>query len=67
MPQGWGRVQLDPAWNHLLPINSNIKQGEMDKSMARVVNTTSLTPEPPVDGVPADAGSPGMITPSTAG
>ena len=39
----------------------------MDKPMARVGKTTSLTPAPSVDSVPADAGLPGMITPSTAG
>ena len=39
----------------------------MDKPMAGVGNTTSLTPVPSVDSVPADAGSSGMITPSTAG
>ena len=53
--------------NYLLPINSKIQQGEMDKPMAGVGNTTSLTPVPSVDSVPSDAGSSGMITPSTAG
>ena len=53
--------------NYLLPINLNIEQGERDKPMATVGKTTSPTPVPPVDSVPADAGSSGMITPSTAG
>ena len=38
----------------------------MDKPVAGVENTTSPTPVPSVDSVPADAGLPGMITPSTA-
>ena len=53
--------------NYLLPINSNMEQGEMDKPMARVGNTTSLTQVPPVDSVPADAGSSRMTPPSTVG
>ena len=47
--------------NYLLPINSNIEQTKMDKPVARVGNTTSPTPVPPVDSAPADAGSSGMI------
>ena len=53
--------------NYLLPIILNIEQVEKDKPMARVGNTTSLTPVPPVDSAPADAGSPEMVTPSAAG
>ena len=53
--------------NYLLPINPNIEQDEKDKPMAGVGNTASLTPVPPVDSVPADAGSSGTVTPSTAG
>ena len=53
--------------NSLFPINPNIKQGKMDKPMAGVGNTTSPTPVPPVDSVPADAGPSKMVTPSTAG
>ena len=53
--------------NYLLPINPNIEQDKKDKPMARVGNTASLTPAPPVDSVPADAGSSGMVTPSAAG
>ena len=45
--------------NYLLPINPNIEQDKKDKPMARVGNTTSLTPAPPVDSGPADAGSSG--------
>ena len=52
--------------NYLLPINSNIKQGETDKPMARGGNTTSPTPLPSVDSAPADAELSGMITSSTA-
>ena len=53
--------------NYLLPINPNIEQDEKDKPMARVRNTTSLTPALPVDSVPADAGSSGMVTPCAVG
>ena len=53
--------------NYLLPINSNLEQDEMDKPMAGVENTTPLTPVPPMGNAPAEAGSPGMVTPSTAG
>ena len=52
--------------NYLLPTNSNKEQGKMDKPMAGVGNNTSLTPAPSMDSVPADAGSSGVITPSTA-
>ena len=52
---------------YLLPINPNIEQDKKDKPVARVGNTTSLTPVPPVDSVPADAGLSGTVTPSTAG
>ena len=52
--------------NYLLPINPNIEQDEKDKPVAGVGNTTSLTLAPPVDSVPADAGSSGMVTLSTA-
>ena len=44
-----------------------MEQGETDKPMAGVGNTTSPTPVPPVDSVPADAGSSGMTPQSTAG
>ena len=53
--------------NYLLPINSNMEKGKMDKPMARVGNTTSPTPAPPVDSVLADAGLSGTTPPSTAG
>ena len=53
--------------NYLLPINPNIEQSKRNRPMAGVRNTTSLTPAPPVDSVPADAGLSGMVTPSTAG
>ena len=52
--------------NYLLPINSNIEQGEMDKSMVGVVNI-SLTAARSVENVPVDAGSSGMVTSSMAG
>ena len=39
----------------------------MNKPMVEVGNTTSPTLVPSLDSVPADAGSSGMITPSTAG
>ena len=63
---GEGHSQTLPM-NYLFPINSNIEQGEMDKPMAGVGNTTSPTAAPSVDSAPADAGSSGMITLSTAG
>ena len=53
--------------NYLLPINSNIEQGKMDKPIAGVGNNTSMTQVPSVDSAPADAGSSGMTLPSTAG
>ena len=53
--------------NYLLPINSNMEQGKMDKPMAGARNTTSLTPAQPVDSAPADGGSLGMTPPSTVG
>ena len=53
--------------NYLLPINSNMEQGKMDKPMVGVQNSISPTPVPSVDNAPADTGSSGMITPSTAG
>ena len=53
--------------NYLLPIGSNIEQGEMDKPMAGVGSTTSPAPVQSVDSVPAGAGSSQMIAPSTAG
>ena len=51
--------------NYLLPINSNIQQGEMDEPMAGVGNNISLTPVPSVDNAPAGAGLSGMVTSST--
>ena len=39
----------------------------MDRPMARVGNTTSPTPVPPVDSAPGDAGLSGTVTPSAAG
>ena len=53
--------------NYLLPINSNIKQGKMDKSMVGVGNDISLNPVPSVDNVPADAGLLGTVTSIMAG
>ena len=53
--------------NYLLPINSNMEHGEMDKPMTWVGNTTSLTPVSPVDSAPADAGLSRMTPPSTVG
>ena len=53
--------------NYLLPINSNIGQDEKDAPMVGVENNNTLTPVPPVDSVPADAGPSGMVTSSTAG
>ena len=51
----------------LLPINSNIEQGKIDKPVAGVGNTTSLTAVSPEDSAPADAGSSWIITPNAAG
>ena len=53
--------------NYLLPINSNIEQGKMDKPVAGVGNNISPTPVPSLDNAPAGAGPLGMVTSSTAG
>ena len=52
--------------NFLLPINSNLEQGKMDKPMVGVGNDTSPTQVPSVDNAPADVGSSGMVTSSSA-
>ena len=52
---------------YLLPISSNIEQDEKYAPIAGVENTTTLTPAPPVDSEPADAGPSGMVTSSTTG
>ena len=41
--------------NYLLPINSNMGQGEADESKERVENNTFLTPVPSVDSVSQDS------------
>ena len=64
MPQDGEGYSWTLHRNYLLPINSNIGQDEKDAPMAGV-NTS--TPAPPVASEPADAGSSGMVTPSTAG
>ena len=53
--------------NYLVPVNPNIEQDKIDRPVARVGNTTSPTPAPPVGSAPAEAGSSGMVTPSMAG
>ena len=53
--------------NYLLPISSNLEQGEMDKPMVGVGNDTSLTLVPPVDDAPVEAEPSGMVTSSSAG
>ena len=40
--------------NYLLPINSNMGQGEADESKERVENNTSLTPAPSADSISQD-------------
>ena len=52
--------------NYLLPINSNLGQGEKDAPIVGVENNNTSTPVPLVDSEPANAGSSGMVTPSTA-
>ena len=52
--------------NYLLPINSNLEQGEKDEPMVGVGNDTSLPPAPSVGNVPAEAGLSGMVTPNSA-
>ena len=52
--------------NYLLPINSKLEQGETDKPVAGVENTTLPTPAPPVGSAPAEVGSSGMVTPGMA-
>ena len=41
--------------NYLLPINSNMGQGEADESEERVKNNTSLTPAPSADNILQDS------------
>ena len=41
--------------NYLLPINSNMGQGEVDESEERVENNTSLTPAPSADSILQDS------------
>ena len=41
--------------NYLLPINSNMGQGEADESKERVENNTSLTPAPSADSILQDS------------
>ena len=48
--------------NYLLPINSNIGQGELYEPMAGVGNNISLTPVPSVDNAPAGARLSGTVT-----
>ena len=65
---GMGKGTAEPyIGNYMLPINSNIGQGEMDASVAGVESKNTSTPVPPVDSEPAEAGLPGMATSNTAG
>ena len=41
--------------NYLLPINSNMGQGEADESKERVENNTSSTPVPSADRISQDS------------
>ena len=41
--------------NYLLPINSNMGQGEADESEERVKNNTSFTPAPSADNISQDS------------
>ena len=52
--------------NYLLPINSNLEQGEKDEPVVGVGNDTSLTPAPSVGNAPAEARLSGMVTSSLA-
>ena len=53
--------------NYLLPISSNLEQGEMDKPVVGVGNDTSPTPVPPVSHAPVEAEPSGMVTSSSTG
>ena len=48
--------------NYLLPINSNLEQGEKDEPMVGVANNTSLTPVLSVGNAPAEARLSWMVT-----
>ena len=52
--------------NYLLPINSNLEQGEKDEPMVGVGNDTSLPPVPSVDNAPAESELSGMVTTTSA-
>ena len=52
--------------NYLLPINSNLEQGEKDKPMVGVGNDTSLPLVPSVGNASVEAGLSGMVTPNMA-
>ena len=53
--------------NYLLPINSNLEQGEKDKPMVGVGNDTSLPPASSVGNAPAESGPSEMVTSNSAG
>ena len=52
--------------NYLLPINSNLEQGEKDEPMVGVGNDTSPPPVPSVGNAPAESGPSGMVTSNSA-
>ena len=48
--------------NYLLPINSNLEQGEKDEPMVGVGNDTSPPPVSSVGNAPTESGPSGMVT-----
>ena len=52
--------------NYLLPINSNLEQGEKDEPVVGVGNDTSPSPAPSVGNAPAELGLSGMVTSNSA-
>ena len=52
--------------NYLLPISSNLEQGEKDEPMVGVGDYTSPPLVPSVGSAPTEAGPSGMVTPTSA-
>ena len=52
--------------DYLLPINSNLEQGEKDKPIIGVGNDASPPPVPSVGNAPAESGPSGMVTSNSA-
>ena len=53
-------------WNYLLPISSNLEQGEKDEPIVGVGDNTSPPPVPSVNSAAAEARLSGMVTSTLA-